>query len=406
MTARTADLVVVGAGVMGAWTALRALEDGRDTLLVDAFGPGDARATSSEASRLSRASHGTDEWYARWSRLAREDWIALGGETNEPLFIPTGVAWLAHREGGFESASLATLTRLGIPVERLTPEDAGHRWPALATEDLAFVVHEPEAGVLRAARGVGATVGAFARRGGHDLVGRVRPGRVEASRLLDIVADDGARLVADAFVFAAGPWLPRLFPELLGNFIAVTKQDVLYFGRATDGPSFEPPHFPAWIDYDRAFYGTPALDGHGPKVAPDAYGRVFDPDTEDRLVDPASVDRTREFLAGRFPDLASRPVVETRVCQYESTPDTHFLIDRHPDLENVWLVGGGSGHGFKHGPQIGRHVAELLNGSGFGPADGRFSLHRGSAGGPALRSGGSTPRPTQSPLPTVPGTNR
>jgi sarcosine oxidase len=395
LTARTADLVVVGAGVMGAWTALRALEDGRDTLLVDAFGPGDARATSSEASRLSRASHGTDEWYTRSSRLAREDWIALGEETNEPLFIPTGVAWLAHREGGFEAASQATLTALGIPIERLTPEEAGRRWPALATDDLAFVVHEPEAGVLRAARGVAATVGAFARRGGHDLVARVRPGRIEGSRLLDAVDDVGNRLAADAFVFAAGPWLPRLFPELLGNLIAVTKQDVLYFGRATTGPRFEAPQFPAWIDYDRAFYGTPALDGHGPKVAPDAYGRAFDPETEDRLVDTESVERTRAFLAGRIPELATRPVVETRVCQYESTPDTHFLIDRHPDLENVWLVGGGSGHGFKHGPQIGRGVVELINGRKHGPDDGRFSLQRAAGNGAAagLRSGDSTPRP-------------
>lgn len=397
MTARTADLVVVGAGVMGAWTALRALEDGRDTLLVDAFGPGDPRATSSEASRLSRASHGTDEWYTRSSRLAREDWIALGEETNEPLFVQTGVAWLAHREGGFETASQATLTRLGIPVERLEPEEAGRRWPALATDDLAFVVHEPEAGVLRAARGVAATVGAFARRGGRDLVARVRPGRIEGSRLVDLVDEGGKRLSADAFVFAAGPWLPRLFPELLGNLIAVTKQDVLYFGRASTGPRFEAPQFPAWIDYDRAFYGTPALDGHGPKVAPDDYGRAFDPDSEDRLVDPESVGRTREFLATRFPDLATQPVIETRVCQYESTLDTHFVIDRHPDLGNVWLVGGGSGHGFKHGPQIGRHVVELLNGRRFGPDDDRFSLHRSPATGPALRSGGSTPRPLSQP---------
>jgi glycine/D-amino acid oxidase-like deaminating enzyme len=303
---------------------------------------------------------------------------------------------LAHRDGGFEAASQATLTNLGIAVERLTAEEAGRRWPTLATHDLAFVVHEPEAGVLRAARGVTATVASFARRGGHDLVARVRAGRTEGSRLLDVADEGGGRLAADGFVFAAGPWLPRLFPELLGNLIAVTKQDVLYFGQAADGGRFESPGFPAWIDYDRAFYGTPALDGHGPKVAPDAYGRTFDPDTEDRLVDGVSLDRARAFLAGRFPALATRPVVETRVCQYESTPDTHFLIDRHPDLENVWLVGGGSGHGFKHGPQIGRHVIELLNGRPFGPDDGRFSLHRGAPGGPPLRSGGSTPRPTPS----------
>ncbi|HYN69793.1 MAG TPA: FAD-dependent oxidoreductase [Candidatus Eisenbacteria bacterium] len=404
MTVTTADLVVVGAGVMGAWTALRALEDGRETLLVDAFGPGDARATSSEASRLSRASHGTDEWYTRSSRLAREDWIALGEETGEALFIQTGVAWFGHREDGFEAASLATLASLGIPVERLTPDEAGRRWPAVASDDLAFVVHEPEAGVLRAARGVAATVGAFERRGGHKLVARVRPGRTDGQRLLDVVDDPGNRFAAGAFVFAAGPWLPRLFPDQLAALIAVTKQDVLYFGPATSDTRFEVDRFPAWVDYDRAFYGSPALDGHGPKAAPDAYGRSFDPDAEDRLVDRESIDRTREYLRQRLPDLADRPVVESRVCQYESTPDTHFVIDRHPYLQNVWLVGGGSGHGFKHGPQIGRHVVELLNGRTFGPEDGRFALQRSPAAGPALRSGGSTPRSSHSPAtePTLP----
>ncbi|MEZ0240161.1 MAG: FAD-dependent oxidoreductase, partial [Chloroflexota bacterium] len=158
MTARTADLVVVGGGVMGAWTALRAVEDGRETLLVDAFGSGDARATSNDASRLSRASHGTDAWYTRSSRLAREAWLALGEEAHEQLFIQTGVAWFAHRHDGFEAASLVTLSGEDIPVERLAPDEACRRWPALITDDLAFVVHEPEAGVLLAARAVAAAV--------------------------------------------------------------------------------------------------------------------------------------------------------------------------------------------------------------------------------------------------------
>lgn len=379
---------------MGAWTALRAVEAGRETILVDAFGSGDARATSSDASRLSRASHGTDAWYTRSSRLGREAWLALGEEAHERLFIQTGVAWFAHREEGFEAASLATLSSEGIPVERLAPEEARRRWPALVTDDLAFVVHEPEAGVLLAAKGVAATVAAFQRRGGQQVVAHVRPGRTAGSRLLDVVDDAGNRLAAAEFVFAAGPWLPQLFPDQLGHLIAVTKQDVLYFGPAPDDAGFEAGRLPAWVDYDRAFYGAPALDGHGPKAAPDAYGRAFDPNAEDRLVDRESIDRTRAYLRTRLPSLADRPIVESRVCQYESTPDTHFVIDRHPELENVWLVGGGSGHGFKHGPQIGGLVLELLNGRQAGPDDGRFSLRRSASVGGGLRSGASTPRPT------------
>ena len=110
------------------------------------------------------------------------------------------------------------------------------------------------------------------------------------------------------------------------------------------------------------------------KLAPDRYGPIFDPSHGERIVDPESVRLARRYLRRRFPDLADAPVVETRVCQYETTPDGHFVIDRHPDLDNVWLVGGGSGHGFKHGPVIGRHVVGRLDGAASAPGEERFGL--------------------------------
>ncbi|HTC85312.1 MAG TPA: FAD-dependent oxidoreductase, partial [Candidatus Acidoferrum sp.] len=145
-----------------------------------------------------------------------------------------------------------------------------------------------------------------------------------------------------------------------------------------------------FVDYDEAFYGIPAVDGRGFKAAPDRYGPVFDPSAGDRLVDPESVRLTRRFLRRRFPALADQPIVETRVCQYETTPDTHFLIDRHPDFDNVWLVGGGSGHGFKHGPVIGEYVVSRLDGAGVGPGEERFALDRPRLSQVGLRTGGDS----------------
>jgi glycine/D-amino acid oxidase-like deaminating enzyme len=144
---------------------------------------------------------------------------------------------------------------------------------------------------------------------------------------------------------------------------------------------------PSWVDYDAAFYGIPAVDGRGMKLAPDRYGPIFDPSHGERIVDPESVRLARRYLARRFPALADAPVVETRVCQYETTPDTHFIIDRHPAFENVWIVGGGSGHGFKHGPVIGRYVVERLGGA---PATGdelRFGLGHARVPHPNMRTG-------------------
>ncbi|HJW22715.1 MAG TPA: hypothetical protein VJ506_09825, partial [Candidatus Limnocylindrales bacterium] len=96
------------------------------------------------------------------------------------------------------------------------------------------------------------------------------------------------------------------------------------------------------------------------------------------------------------------PVVETRVCQYETTPDTHWLIDRHPEWENAWLVGGGSGHAFKHGPRIGSYVIDRLDGAADAAVDDRFSLARPRS----LPPGDPRGAPPARPLPARPATTR
>jgi glycine/D-amino acid oxidase-like deaminating enzyme len=383
----TSDLVVVGAGVMGGWTAFWARRAGLETVLADAWGPGNPRATSADETRIIRSAHGRDTFYPGWSRRAREHWIRFGGEWGEELFVQAGAIWFAHREDGFETASEATLAAAGIPVERLTPDEVAGRWPGTGVADLAFALFEPEGGLLMSRRGVRAVAAAFTRDGGRLSQASLRPGRVAGGRLVDAVAADGTRSPAGTFVFACGPWLPGLFPGLLEPLIRVTRQDVLFFGPTAGDGRFTADRSPAWVDYDRAVYGVPAVDGRGFKIASDAYGPAFDPTDGERLAEPRSVDEARRFLADRFPDLAHRPIVEARVCQYETTPDTNFIIDRHPELENVWLVGGGSGHGFKHGPRIGEYVVERLLGAPVGPGEERFSVTRPRGAPPGLRSG-------------------
>jgi glycine/D-amino acid oxidase-like deaminating enzyme len=131
---------------------------------------------------------------------------------------------------------------------------------------------------------------------------------------------------------------------------------------------------PIWIDFTdpRGPYGFPDLEGRGVKLAFDRHGVPFDPDSGDRTVDPATVAEAQAFLAERFPLLRDASLAEFRVCQYENTSNGDFLIDRHPDLENAWLVGGGSGHGFKHGPAVAEYLsARVLDGAAAEP---RFSL--------------------------------
>jgi sarcosine oxidase len=382
-----ADLVVVGAGTMGAWTAFRARRAGWATTLVDAYGAGHPRATSGDETRIIRASHGDDLLYTRWSREARDAWRSFSQEIGEPLMIEAGALWFAHHEDGFEAASIATLTAEGIPVERVAPAEVSARWPQIAADDLAFATYEPEAGLLMARRGVAAVARRFSAEGGRFELAWAAPGRIDGRRLADIELGDGRRIAAGQFVFAAGPWLPRIFPDILGDLIRVTKQDVVFMGPTAGDGRFAAEWLPSWVDYDAAFYGIPAVDGRGMKLAPDRYGPIFDPSHGERIVDPESVRLARRYLARRFPALADAPVVETRVCQYETTPDTHFIIDRHPAFDNVWIVGGGSGHGFKHGPVIGRYMVDRLSGAPASADERRFGLGHTRVPRPNMRTG-------------------
>ena len=362
------DVAVVGAGSFGAWTARCLRRAGLEVLLLDAYGPGNARASSGGESRIIRAGYGPDELYSRLSLRSLPDWKALGAETGEALFQQTGVLWLAHDGDAYATATLGTLVRLGVRHERLTPEELSARYPQFAFAPGTWGMLEPEGGALLARRAVQAVVRQAVREGVVYRTAAVRP----LAGSGEVATTAGEALGAGTVVFACGPWLPRLLPHLLGERIFPTRQEVFFFGPPAGNDAFAPPRMPAWIDFGEEVYGLPDLECRGFKVAPDRHGPPFDPEAGERIVPGESVARVRAFLARRFPALAGAPLLETRVCQYENTSNGDFLIDRHPDREDVWIVGGGSGHGFKHGPAVGAHVADRIVGGA--PGEPRFAF--------------------------------
>jgi len=155
-----------------------------------------------------------------------------------------------------------------------------------------------------------------------------------------------------------------VFPDVVGRRIVATRQEVFFFGTPAGDARFEVGALPAWVHIgERLVYGLPSFERRGLKVADDTAGDEVNPTTLDRHPTTAGLARARAVLRARFPALANEPLTEARVCQYEASTDGHFLVDRHPGLENVWLVGGGSGHGFKMGPALGEHVAAVVQGS-------------------------------------------
>lgn len=365
------DVVVIGAGVFGAWSAYKLRLAGASVLLLDAYGPGNSRASSGGESRLIRLGYGPDEIYSRSAQKSLTLWQDLFAKRDNS-FVKTGILWLARDGDPYCEATLTTLQKLGVNHERLAREELIERYPQLSLgPGVAWGIIEPDSGVLLARRAVQATV-AEARAIGVDYLEQAVAAPETGGRVNSLRTVSGNEIAGDRFVFACGPWLPKLFPELLRELIHVTRQEVFFFGVPAGDESFSVGAMPAWVDFNDLVYALPNVDGRGFKIAIDEHGPEFDPDSGERVVSRAGLKAVREYLAQRVPRLADAPVTETRVCQYENTSNGDFLIDRHPGFENVWLVGGGSGHGFKHGPAVGEYVAGMIVGKG--KKEERFSL--------------------------------
>ena len=370
-TQKTFDVAVVGAGVFGAWTAYQLKRMGAEVVLVDAYGPGNSRASSGGESRMIRLGYGPDQIYTRLAQRSLALWqelFDLPGRRgmSPPLFQRTGILWLARENDPYCEATLEIFQQNNVKFLRLDRGELSLRYPQLELGAAIWGILEPDSGVLMARQAVQAVVAEARVSGATYLDEAVLPLNGEAERdakLNSLKTVTGKRILANEFVFACGPWLPKLFPALLAELIYVTRQEVFFFGVPAADDRFESGRMPAWIDFNGLVYGLPNLDNRGVKIAIDAHGPQFDPDTGDRIVSDESLAAVRAYLARNIPVLADAPVTESRVCQYENTSNGDFLIDRHPEFENVWLVGGGSGHGFKHGPAVGEHVAALISGN-------------------------------------------
>jgi len=358
------DVVVIGAGVFGSCTAWHLLERGARVTLVDAWGAGHPRGTSSGETRVIRCGYGLKPIYTDWGWRSLKLWKRWQREWQAELFVNSGVLWLCAREDDYVRASTAALRKRSIPHQRLSSREIARRFPQMNPAGIRFGYFEPQSGFLRARLATMHLARVVARhpRGRVLLASSLPPAaRHQSQRLLKaVLLADRVPLRADYFVFACGPWLPQIFPQVLSRRIRVTKQEVFFFGVPAGDSRFAPPALPVWVDIHRDFYGVPACDGRGFKVACDRPGALFNPTEGERAPDPRHLRAARRYLAYRFPALAGVPLVETRICQYERTPDSHLVIDRHPDFANVWLAGGGSGHGFKLGPAVGEFIARQL----------------------------------------------
>jgi sarcosine oxidase len=353
------NVVVVGAGILGASLARTLAQAGWEVTLVEQYEPGDPRAASVACSRILRFAHGADVRETSSAWRARGLWLELEHATGTSLFSQIGMAWLARSGASeWEESAQRVLTELGVPVERLSTREAAKRLPGLRADDLDFVLFEPHAGLLRPRVALRALVQDAIAAGAILVSGRAMPAGAA-------VALGERQLEGDRVVWACGAWTPGLFPELVRG--TVIQQDVFYF--SVPEPWASPPA-PAWGEWQEGITGTGSFLGAGFKLGADRPGPPFDPDSGRREPLRGHERQARAYLARRFPTLEHAPLSRTETCQTvvlePSLPEpTAWLggevrLLRHPDNEQVWLLGDGSGHAFKHATAIAVEVAELL----------------------------------------------
>jgi len=373
--AERAHVVVVGAGAFGGWTAWHLRRRGARVTLLDAWGPGNSRASSGGETRVIRGTYGPRRVYTVLAARSLALWREHERRWKRQLYYPIGVLWLVEEDDQYERAALPILKETRLAFEELDGAETARRYPQINCEQVRWAILERDAGYLTARLACEAVLAGFLEEGGEYRQLAVRPGDVVAGAMRGVALSDGSVLRADAYVFAAGPWLGRLFPDVIGDLVRPTRQEVFFFGTPPGDTRFTEEAMPVWADHGARFmYGIPGNRWRGFKVADDTRGPPFDPTAGERQATAEGLRAARAYLGYRFPGLAGAPLLEARVCQYEQSPDEHFIIDRHPGAGNVWLVGGGSGHGFKHGPAVGELVAaHVLD---HGVPDPQFALAR------------------------------
>ncbi|MFP3948536.1 MAG: NAD(P)/FAD-dependent oxidoreductase [Longimicrobiales bacterium] len=357
------EVAVIGAGCFGVWTAYYLRERGVNVLLVDQYGPGNSRATSGGETRGVRSGYRDNVLWTEWANRAIERWNEWNTrwieECGTQLFFPTGDLTLREDWDNFATLTRDTWDELGVAYDLLSAEEVSYRWPWIDAEGVGVALYEYQAGVVRARKACEQVWDMYTDRlGGTFELQRVELGRTFDGRLADIVLHpSGDRINADQYIFAVGPWFPYLFPELLGEDFRIPIGHVYYFGIEPGDNRFRYPNMPS--------YNVPGVTGW-PALPPDSKGlRVRTggrdpqhPDESSRYIPGEFLEQPREVLREWFPELAEAPLTETRACHYEFGNSGEFMIDRHPDMRNVWLFGAGNAEGFKFSPILGEYMAQ------------------------------------------------
>jgi len=350
------DICILGGGVMGLSTAYNIAKNSDSQVLVlDRYGIGNEYCSSNDVNRVFRYSYGNDELYTRLAVESLRLWKLLEEESGESLLLGTGLLLLQGEDENanrFNEASFRTLSRLGLGAEEFGASELTKRFPQFRAEHAFFDSH---GGVLLASKALGTLQSLAKARGVEFLQGQAQ--RTLSENSLEVTSGDNRVIEFRKLVSTVGPWTNSL---LISGMVTITptRQQIIYFQPPDGLGHFRPGKCPVFFT-DR-HYGLPAAGIDAVKVSPKDLAEPVDPETAKRTVDDEQVAACREACRRFVPGIADGEVFRTKVCLYDMTENSDFVLDRSRDQPDIVYGYGFSGHGFKFAPLIGKVLAEMV----------------------------------------------
>jgi monomeric sarcosine oxidase len=371
--AKEYDVIIVGAGSFGMSAAYYLTKQGASVLLLDAGNPPHDQGSHHGYTRIFRMAYTMGSDYVElamrskqlWERLEQDARSVLGGSENAEdagrsiIFRKTGVISIGEANSAFLSTKEASCRQFKLPYERLSALQLSTRWPGLAIPSGKEGLYEPEGGILFSENALRAYK-ELALQAGATLFVHTPVQRLQYdSHRVTVHTLQGA-YCGKHVLLSTGAWLPQLVPELKLPIKTVRKAIGWYHAPAD---RYDAKVFPAFIFNEGGsveYYGIPAVNGHGLKIGKHDQGQVISPDTALEPFGTYEEDKgdLDVFLRNYMPRTGA--IQQGGICKYEMTPDEGLLIGRHPHHPQVWLAGGGSGHGFKFASAIGEGLSELI----------------------------------------------
>lgn len=354
------DVAIVGAGSMGMAAGYFLAKKGQKVILLDAGDPPHHNASHHGETRIIRHAYGEGEAYVPLALRAQALWQQLEQESNQSLFLNTGVLNMGERDSPFIQTLIASAVKYHLPLDILDASQVSERFPGITLPDNYIGCFESTSGVLRCEACIRA-YRTLAIAHGAELLTYHGVDSIDIHDSGVTLTSGETVIYADRLIVSAGAWSAEILRQLnLTLPMQPTRKTFAWF--EAEETKYGQDHFPAFSfdSPEGIYYGFPSIDQAGLKVGRHDGGQAQDPNLDiepyDSVHDSHDLER---FLAAVMPDVGN--LMYGKTCMYSMTEDENFIIDRHPQHSHVLIAAGFSGHGFKFASVIGEMLSELAS---------------------------------------------